>query len=231
MVLQQEMQNAEMPPQFGELLSEAPARLSSQNDSAVQEFKAVLNNAATKSPKRTHKAIQVAELVSEFEADLITSEQLVGRFLENFVNLVRQAAQDDEKAHAFDVWADGQDLAEALETFEKKVAPLFREHAATFRKIVRGWNRRARAGEIEPDLPENLANRVKRLNTRINRLTRQITKREDNELIAWMLIRVARHRPLSGAEKIRLSDAVRMKVKYKVEPSIHREDWYGEDGR
>jgi len=73
--------------------------------------------------------------------------------------------------------------------------------------------------------------RVRQLDARVKKLTRLITKREDNELISRLLIRVGNHRPLTAAEKIRLSDAVRMKVKYRIEPSARREDWYGDNAR
>lgn len=231
MVTQPVTQETELPPNFGALLEEAYARLSQQDGLAVQESNEILINESAKSFRRTNPPLQVADKIPEFEGDVAKSEYLIDVFLGSFVNLVRQAAQDDKDAHAFDVWADGQDLAEVFESYEEKLVPLWKMHAAIFRKIVKGWNRRAAAGEIEPDLPPKLARRVEQLGTRINKLTRQITKREDNELIARLLIRVARHRPLSGAEKIRLSDAVRVKVKYKIEPSDRREDWYGDNAR
>ena len=231
MAMQQATQETELPPNFGVLLEEAYARLSRQDSSAIQESNEILNNEAAKSSRRAIPPIQVTEMVSEFEGDVTFSEQLIGFSLDSFVTLIQQAGQDDDEAHAFDVWADGQDLAEVFETYERVLVPLLKEHGAVLRKVVKGWNRRAKAGELEPDLPPKLAKRVKRLDTRINKLTRQITKSEDNELIARLLIRVAKHRPLSGAEKIRLSDAVRMKVKYKIEPSERREDWYGDNAR
>lgn len=231
MEMQPVTQGTELPGQFRELIAEAPARLAHQHGTATQQFEAQLNNAAAKSRHRSNPPLQVAQLVAQFEGDVTNSEQLVDFGLVGFVEFVRDAGRDDDKARAFNDWADGQDLAEVLETYEKTVVPLYEQHAAILRKVVKGWKRRAKAGDIEPDLPPKLAKRVKRLDTRINKLTRQITKREDNELIARLLIRVGNHRPLTGAEKIRLSDAVRMKVKYKTEPSERRADWYGDDGR
>ncbi|MDE0327640.1 MAG: hypothetical protein OXI78_00955 [Anaerolineaceae bacterium] len=231
MAVQPLIQRTEPPRQFGELLAEAPTRLSEHNSVAVQEFQRFINGAATKSRRRSNPPIQVTELVSRFERDVSDSEQLVDFGLVGFVKFVRDAGQDDDAARRFDDWTDDLDLAQAFAAYEEKVVPGLKERATILRKVVKGWKRRARAGEIEPDLPPKLARRVKRLDTRINRLTRQITKREDNELIARLLIRVGNHRPLSGAEKIRLSDAVRMKVKFKTEPSVRRADWYGADGR
>ena len=231
MVMQQETQEVEPPRQFGVLLTEAPARLSQQNNTAVQQFEAMLNYAAAKSRHQSKTPIQVADKIPAFEGNVATGEFLVNVFLGSFVNLVHQAAQDDERAHAFDVWADGQDLAIAFDTYERTVVPLYKESTAILRKVVKGWNRRAKAGELEPGLPPELARRVEQLDKRIRKLTRQITKKEDNELIARLLIRVGNHRPLTAAEKIRLSDAVRVKVKYKIEPSERRADWYGDNAR
>ncbi len=231
MAVQTLTQGTERLPQYGVWLEEAYERLSQRDSLAVQESNEILLKESAKSSRRTTPPLQMAEKIPEFERDVAKGEHLIDVYLGIFVNIVREAAQSDENARAFDVWADGQDLAEVLETYENKVVPLYKQNAAILRKVVKGWKRGARAGKIEPDLPPELAKRVKRLDTRINRLTRQITKREDNELIARLLIRVARHRPLSGAEKIRLSDAVRVKVKYKIEPSIHREDWHGDNVR
>lgn len=81
------------------------------------------------------------------------------------------------------------------------------------------------------ELPPELARRVKQLETRLQELEEAGTPREDNEVVARLLISIGEYRPLSPAEKIRLSDAVRMKVKYKVEPSIRRADWHGDNVR
>ena len=55
-------------------------------------------------------------------------------------------------------------------------------------------------------------------------------KRKMDE-VADRLIQISQRRELTVAEKLRLSDAVRLKVKVKSMPSVNREDWYGEDGR
>ena len=209
MVLQQEMQSAEMPPQFGELLADTSIGL----------------------PGKKYKPKQMKQEISRFKKDIDESEQLVNFALVGFVEFVRDAGQDDDAARKFDKWMNDVDIARAFAMYKKMVVPGLKERAAILRKVVEGWNRLADAGLIEPDLPPQLAERVAQLDTRVSELTRQITKREDNELIAWMLIRVARHRPLSGAEKIQLSDAVRMNVKVRKDPSVRRADWYGADGR
>jgi len=81
------------------------------------------------------------------------------------------------------------------------------------------------------ELPPELVERVKQLETRLRELEEAGTPREDNEVVARLLISIGNYRPLTGAEKIRLSDAVRMKVKYRIEPSVRRQDWYGDNAR
>ena len=231
MVTQPLTQGNELPVQLGELLDEAPARLSHQTKSPVQQFEEMLNDAAARSSRRTILPVPVSEKIPQFEIDITEGEQLVNFALVNFVEFVRRGGQDDEVARAFDNWANGWDLAEGFDTYESEVVPGLRGLAAIFRAIVNGWHRRAAAGEVEPDLPQALARRATQLDAHVKKLTRQITKRRNNEMIARLLIRIANHRPLSSAEKIRLSDAVRLNVKVKTMPSVSREDWYSDDGR
>ena len=231
MVTQPLTQGTGLPVQLGAFLDEAPIRLSHQTNSPVQEFEEMLNDAAARSSRPTIQPIQVFEKVSQFENDVTEGEQLINFALVNFVEYVRQGGQDDDVALDFDRWANGRDLAEGFATYEREVVPGLKRHAAILHAIVNGWRKRAAAGEVEPDLPQELTRRVTQLEALVKRLTRQITKKRNNEMIARLLIRIANHRPLSAPEKIRLSDAVRMNVKVKTMPSVYREDWYGDDGR
>ena len=81
------------------------------------------------------------------------------------------------------------------------------------------------------ELPPHLAEQVAQLEARLRELEEAGTPREDNEVVARLLISIGNLRPLTTAEKIRLSDAIRMKVKVRAEPSERRADWYGADGR
>ncbi len=209
MVMQQATQETALPPQFGEWLAETTTGL----------------------PGRKHKARQMKQEISRFERDIEESEQLVNFALVGFVELVRQAGQDDDAARKFDEWTDDLDLAQTLAMYEEMVVPGLKERASILHKIVGGWHRMADAGLIEPDLPPQLTERAAQLDTCIRELTAEITKREDNELITRLLIRVGNHRPLSPAEKIRLSDAIRRRVQVRSTPSERRSDWYGDDGR
>ncbi len=209
MVMQQTTQETALPPQFGEWLAETTTGL----------------------PGRKHKARQMKQEISRFERDLEESEQLVNFALVGFVEFVRQAGQDDDAARKFDEWTDDLDLAQALAMYEEMVVPGLKERAAILSRVIEGWHHLADAGLIEPDLPPQLAERAAQLDARISELTEEVTKREDNELVTRLLIRVGKHRPLSPAEKIRLSDAVRMHVKVRNDPSVRRADWYGDDGR
>ena len=231
MAVQTLTKGTERLPQFGVWLEEACARGSRQDSPAVQGFNEILINESAKSFRRTNPPIQMAEKIPELESDVANSEQLINRYLGIFVNLIREAAQSDENARAFDVWADGQDLAEVFESYEEKLVPLWKTHAEIFRKIVKGWNRRAAAGEIEPDLPPRLTIRVAHLDLHIRTLTEQVTKKHDNDLVARLLMRIGKQRELSLAEQFRLVDAVRLNWKVKEEPSVRRADWYGDDGR
>lgn len=81
------------------------------------------------------------------------------------------------------------------------------------------------------ELPPELAERVKQLETRLQELEEAGTPREDNEVVARLLISIGEYRPLTPAEKIRLSDAIRRRVQVRSTPSERRADWYGADGR
>ena len=191
----------------------------------------LLSAVTQKKPRRKNRPVQLAENISRFEQDIQNSEQLVDATLAGFVEFVREAGQDDDTAHKFDEWTAEFDLAQTLAMCEEKMIPGLKEHAAILRKVVKGWNRRAKAGEVEPDLPPKLAKRVKRLDARVKELAAEITKKHDNDLVARLLIRVANHRPLSAPEKIRLSYAAMINVTVVNQPSLRRSDWYGDDGR
>lgn len=193
-------------------------------------FGTLLSASAQQTPRPSLIPAQLAEAFAGYEKILRKAEQLTGQF-EAVVEFARQAGQDDETARAFDQWTETYGPAGFLDACEKTLAPGLNRYAANFNKDVEGWQRIAAAGNIGPDLPQQMATRIAQLDARVNKLTQQVTKREDNELIARLLIRVGNYRPLTAAEKIRLSDAVRMKVEYKKEPSIYREDWYGDNAR
>lgn len=62
-------------------------------------------------------------------------------------------------------------------------------------------------------------------------LVEQLPEAQQNELIARVLAHRAETRPLTVEEKLALLDSVKLDVAIKEEPSIRREDWYGDDGR
>ncbi len=191
----------------------------------------LLSAVTQKKSRRKNRPVQLAEEISRFEQDIQNSEQLVDATLAGFVEFVRQAGQDDATAHKFDEWTAEFDLAQTLAMCEEKMIPGLKEHAAILRKVVKGWNRRAKADEVEPDLPPKLAKRVKRLDARVKGLAAEITKSHDNDLVARLLMRVGNQRKLTLAEQFRLADAVSLDWKVKEEPSVRRADWYGDDGQ
>lgn len=229
MAVQQETQESELPPLFRDWLIKATTDLSQQENEAWQEFARTIPHAADKSIQMPDSPIPAIELVTQFEGRVTDCEDYVNIGLGGFVNFARQAGLDDDVALEFDCWTVDIDLAQTFTMFEEQLAQSLRAQTACLRRIATDWNRRAEAGEINPDLPQELTRRVRQLDARVNKLTRLITKREDNELIARLLIRVGNLRPLTSAEKILLSDAVRTKIKYRIEPSTRREDWYGDN--
>jgi hypothetical protein len=62
-------------------------------------------------------------------------------------------------------------------------------------------------------------------------LVEQLSAEEQNDLIRRLLQRQSRQRPLTIEEKLQLLDAVKLDVAINEEPSIRRENWYGDDGR
>jgi hypothetical protein len=61
-------------------------------------------------------------------------------------------------------------------------------------------------------------------------LVDQLSPEEQTALTAYLL-ESARKRQLSAEEKIRLLRSAQIDVAVLQEPSIRREDWYGDDGR
>lgn len=81
------------------------------------------------------------------------------------------------------------------------------------------------------ELPPELAERVKLLETRLHELDEAGTSGEDNEVVVRLLISIANYRPLTNAEALRMYDAARVPVPAPGYPSLHRSDWYDDDGR
>jgi hypothetical protein len=62
-------------------------------------------------------------------------------------------------------------------------------------------------------------------------LVDRLSDDQQNELIKHLMIRQAQQGPLTVEEKIKLLDAVKIHTPINEEPSVRREDWYGDDGR
>lgn len=65
---------------------------------------------------------------------------------------------------------------------------------------------------------------------KIVELVDRLTPQEQTQLTAYLL-ETARKRQLSVQEKMNLLRATQIDVDVVEEPSVRREDWYGEDGR
>lgn len=62
-------------------------------------------------------------------------------------------------------------------------------------------------------------------------LVDQLSEDKQRDLISHLLDQHAQQRPLTKEEKLQLLDAAKLSVPINEEPSIRREDWYGDDGR
>lgn len=62
-------------------------------------------------------------------------------------------------------------------------------------------------------------------------LVEQLSEEQQRDLTKRLLARQAQQRPLTIEEKLKLLDAVKLDVAINEEPSVRREDWYGDDGR
>ena len=62
-------------------------------------------------------------------------------------------------------------------------------------------------------------------------LVKQLSEEEQTKLIKDILNERAKQRPLTVEEKIQLFDSIKIYTQVLEEPSIRREDWYGDDGR
>lgn len=65
---------------------------------------------------------------------------------------------------------------------------------------------------------------------KIVELVDRLTPQEQTQLTAHLL-ETARKRQLSVQEKMKLLRAAQIDVAVVEEPSVRREDWYGDDGR
>jgi len=62
-------------------------------------------------------------------------------------------------------------------------------------------------------------------------LVEQLSEAQQKDLIAQILTHQARQRPLTADEKIQLLDTAKIHNPVNQSPSIHRSDWYDDNGR
>lgn len=62
-------------------------------------------------------------------------------------------------------------------------------------------------------------------------LVGQLSQEQQTQLIAQLLTRRTEQRPLTAEEKIQLLNAAILHNPVNEQPSMRREDWYGDDGR
>ncbi len=62
-------------------------------------------------------------------------------------------------------------------------------------------------------------------------LVEQLSEEQQQALIAQLLADKASQRSLTTAEKIKMLDSAKIHHPVNKSPSIHRSDWYDDDGR
>ena len=172
----------------------------------------------------------IGQEISEFERDLRKAEELTGT-VESFLESIRQAAQDDEKARELDQLTDEPDLSKVIKAFEQNFVSDATVKIGNLVKAFEDWSKFAGSRTAKSTLPVPLSRRVEQLDRKQKTLADELGKDYDNELILRLLTRVARYRPLTIAESLRLDDAAKLEWKVKNQPSVRRTDWYGDDGR
>lgn len=62
-------------------------------------------------------------------------------------------------------------------------------------------------------------------------LVEQLSEEQQQALIAQLLADKTSQHPLTADEKIQLLDSAKIRNAVNQSPSIHRSDWYNDDGR
>ncbi len=165
--------------------------------------------------------------VREFERDVLSAEEFAD-FIESFVEQLRQAGKDDDKARDIDTITGNPDLSKALEIFEMTYVDEAKRQVGILDNRVKHWPEFASSRLLNSTLPNPLVQRVIQLDIQLNEWVDEVFKDYNNTLIMQLFTRVAKFRPLTLGEKMRLDDAAKLEWKVKSHPSYHRGDWYDE---
>lgn len=175
------------------------------------------------------EAFSIDREIREFERDVLEVERHAVS-IEAFVERVRQAGMDDKKANEFDELTDDPDLSETLDVFDREYVSSVRQQMENLVERAEHWPTLANSRLVTSSLPNSLVLKVFRLNNQLNEWSEELYKEYDNILIMRLFTRVAKYRPLSLSEKLRLDDAAKLEREIVNQPSVRRKDWYAEDG-
>lgn len=162
--------------------------------------------------------------VREFERDVLEVERRAVS-IEAFVERVRQAGMDDKQAKEFDELTEDPDLSKTLDVFEREYVISVKQQVENLVERAELWPILDNSRLLTASLPM-----VFRLDKQLNEWAEELYKEYDNVLIMRLFTRVAKYRPLTLAEKLRLDDAAKLEWEVVNQPSVRRRDWYGEDG-
>ena len=170
----------------------------------------------------------IAEIM-RFERDVENSKE----FFELFrwmLAVFKQAGLHDETAKQVDERMG--DYAQALAEGNRLVR-LLGERVDILTRIFHGLTHWIKQSGNHDQTEEALkrSSQIRLHIKQYDQLFQEFDQNWGEELLAKILIQVAKFRTLSAREKIFLLDAAKIDVPIKKMPSMRREDWYGDDGR
>lgn len=173
-----------------------------------------------------HTPIEAAKL---FQTDVEISREYFDLF-QGLLTLFKRAGLHHETAKQVDECMG--DYAQALAEGNRLVR-LLGERVDILTRIFHGlthWIKQSdHKDQIEAALKQTA--QVDPFIKEYEQIVQELNEEWDEQLMAKILIQVAKFRNLSAKEKIFLLDAAKIDVPIKKMPSMHREDWYGDDGR
>ena len=169
------------------------------------------------------------EAVKQFETDVEGSWEYFELF-QGILALFKQAGLHGETAKQVDERMG--DYAKVLAEGNRWVR-LLGERVDILTNIFRGLTNWIKQFDPNDQVEEALthAHQIELHVKQYDQILQEFDRDWGEELLANILIQVAKYRPLTAKEKIFLLDAARIDIPIKKMPSMRREDWYGDDGR
>lgn len=169
------------------------------------------------------------EAVKQLETDVEGSREYFELF-QGILALFKQAGLRGETAKQVDERMG--DYTQVLAEGNRWIR-LLDERVDILTKVFQGLSNWVKQSDRNDQIEETLK-RTAQIRLRIKQygqIVQEFDRNWSEELLAKILIQVAKYRTLSAKEKIFLLDAAKIDVPIKKMPSMRREDWYGDDGR